>query len=196
MNSTRRIHLTTGGLVLAGGMLLGTTACASGASDLGSSLRESVEVDAVTVGTTTSGGTTILAMASVGSSVFSIGQSNTDIRFGATFDGSDPDENWETFGNPVDVASDDFTVVNPGNSPDAAPGGIAHVGGQVGTDVASLDIIVDDGSTVSALITDGFYVAAWLGSDFSDRDTLDAKFVLTLVDGSSSTVGYLELSEG
>ena len=196
MNSTRRIHLTTGGLVLAGGMLLGTTACASGASDLGSSLRESVEVDAVTVGTTTSGGTTILAMASVGSSVFSIGQSNTDIRFGATFDGSDPDENWETFGNPVDVASDDFTVVNPGNSPDAAPGGIAHVGGQVGTDVASLDIIVDDGSTVSASITDGFYVAAWLGSDFSDRDTLDAKFVLTLVDGSSSTVGYLELSEG
>jgi hypothetical protein len=195
MNSTRSIYLTLGGLVLAGGVLLGTTGCATGTNFVSPSSK-SVDANGVTVGTTTPGGTAILAMASTGSSVFLIGQNGTDIRFGASFDGSDPDENWETFGVPADVAPDGFTIVNPGNSPDAAPGGVAHVGGQVGADVVSLDIITDDGSTVPASITDGFYVAAWEGADFWDRDTLGAKFVLTLADGSSTTISYLDMTEG
>lgn len=196
MNSTRSIYLTLGGLLLAGRVTLGTSGCATGTSSLDSPVASGVEVDAVTVGGMTPGGTTILAMASTGSSVFSIGRNGTDLRFAASFDGRDPDENWEALGVPVDVVSDGFTIVNPGNSPDAAPGGVAHVAGQAGTDIVSLEIITDDGSTVSASIADGFYVAAWEGADFSDRDTLDQTFVLTRADGSSTTISYLEMTEG
>ena len=196
MNRTPRIRFALGGILLAGGILLGTTGCATGPATSPAPAAEGTDTaDAVAVGAITNGGTTILASASVGTTTYTLGQNGTDIRFGASFDGSDPDQNWETFGETADVAANGFTMVNPGNSPDAAPGGLAHVTGQVGADVASLDIITDDGSTAAASMSGGYYVAAWEGMDFWDRDTLDAQFVLTLSDGSSTTVSYREMSQ-
>ena len=196
MISTRRIQLAWGSLLLVSGILAGTTGCATGTAGPVTPADGSVAgtVDTV-VGGTTPDGTTILASATVGTSTFALGQRGADIRYAASFDGSDPDQNWETFGAPVELAPDDFTMVNPGNSPSAAPGGLAHVTGQVGSGVTALDVITDDGSTVGASMSGGYYVAAWEGMDFWDQDTLDAAFVLTLADGSSKTIGFREMSK-
>ena len=194
MISTRTIRLALGSVLLVGGILAGTTGCATDTAGVASTGAEASGSVETAVGSLTPGGTTILASASVGTTTFSLGQRGGDIRYGASFDGSDPDLNWETFGAPVEVAPGDFTMVNPGNSPSAAPGGLAHVTGQVGSAVTALDVITDDGATVRASMSGGFYVAAWEGMDFWDQDTLDAKFVLTLADGSSKTISYREMS--
>ncbi|MCS5719326.1 hypothetical protein N1027_14405 [Herbiconiux sp. CPCC 205763] len=154
-----------------------------------------VQSAAIRVGTTTDAGVRILANTTVGSAQFLLGRRGDDIRSGASFRGSDPDDNWETFGAPREVASDDFTLVNPGNFPDAAPGGIATVTGQVGADVTGLDIRTHAGDVVAATIVDGYYIAAWEGRDFDGVDTLDAEFLLHLADGSTTRVPYAQASE-
>jgi hypothetical protein len=150
---------------------------------------------AIRAGSTTQAGVRILANATVGTAQFLLGQNGDDIRFGASFDGSDPDENWSTFGDAQTVADDDITLVNVMNFPSAIPGGAATVAGQVGSAVTGLSIRTDAGGTVEAEVVDGYYVAAWEGMDFWDRDTLDAVFTLHLADGSMRTVSYWEMTE-
>jgi hypothetical protein len=149
---------------------------------------------AVLVGSTTDAGVRILADTTVGSAQFLLGERGGDIRFGASFAGSDPDDSWETFGPTQAVADDGFTVVNPGNFPDAAPNGIATVTGQVGADVVGLDIRTHTGDIVGATLVDGFYIAAWNGHDFDGPDTPDAEFILHLAGGSTRTIPYAEAS--
>ena len=149
---------------------------------------------AISVGATTDDGVRILANSTVGTAQFLLGQRGDDIRFGASFDGSDPDRNWSTFGDVVAVADDGFTLVNVMNFPSAIPGGAATVAGQVGAGVTGLSIRTTAGDTVAATIADGFYVAAWEGMDFWDRETLDAVFTLQLADGTTRTVTYLEVT--
>ena len=150
---------------------------------------------AVSVGTNTPAGVRVLANATVGTAQFLLGQKGSDIRFGASFDGSDPDNNWSTSGDPQSVAADDVTLVSAFNFPDAIPGGAATVAGQVGSAVAGLSIRTDAGELVEAQVVNGYYVAAWEGADFSDRETLDAVFTVRLADGMTRTVSYLELTE-
>ena len=150
----------------------------------------------ILAGSTTDAGVRILANTTVGTAQFLLGRRGDDVRFGASFDGSDPDDNWETFGPPQVVPADGFTVVNPGNFPDAAPGGLATVTGQVGSDVTGLEIRTHAGDVVSATVVDGYYIAAWEGRDFDGTDTLDAEFVLHLADGSTELVPYLEATGG
>jgi len=150
---------------------------------------------AIRAGSTTQAGVRILANATIGTAQFLLGQNGDDIRFGASFDGSDPDENWSTFGDPQAVADDDFTLVNVMNFPSAIPGGAATVAGQVGGAVTGLSILTDAGETVEAEVVDGYYVAAWEGMDFWDGDTLDAVFMLHLADGSTRSVSFLEMTE-
>jgi hypothetical protein len=148
----------------------------------------------VLAGSTTDAGVRILANTTVGSAQFLIGERDSEIRFGASFNGSDPDDNWETFGPPQPVANDGLTVVNPSNFPDAAPNGVATVTGQVGNDVTGLAIRTHAGDLVSATLVDGFYIAAWEGADFDGPDTLDAEFIVHLTDGSTRTSPYIEAS--
>jgi len=150
---------------------------------------------AIRAGSTTQAGVRILANATIGTAQFLLGQNGDDIRFGASIDGSDPDENWSTFGEPQTVADNDFTLVNVMSFPSAIPGGAATVAGQVGSAVTGLSIRTDAGDTVEAEIVDGYYVAAWEGMDFWDRDTLDAVFTLQLADGSTRTVSFREMSK-
>lgn len=147
---------------------------------------------AVLVGSTTQAGVRILAMVTAGDARFLLGERGGDVRFGASFDGSDPDDSWETFGTPEVVAEDGFTLVNPGNFPDAAPNGIATVTGQVGDSVMGVDIRTHAGALVTATLADGFYIAAWEGRDFDGPDTLDAEFILHLADGSTRTIPYAD----
>ena len=195
VNARSAAPVSVAGLLLAGGLLLGVVGCSpQGAAP--DPAQTAAVATSLRAGSTTDDGTTVLGSTSVGDSVFVLGQRGSDIRFGASFDGSDPDQNWETFGSPAEVAADGLTVVNPGNFPDAAPGGLATVTGQVGTDVVGLDIVTHAGDTVAASVGGGYYLAAWEGRDFDDRDTLDARFVMHLADGSSRTVGYHEATEG
>ncbi|MCS5719324.1 hypothetical protein N1027_14395 [Herbiconiux sp. CPCC 205763] len=193
MHSLRHALLPAAALTLTGGLLFGITGCAP--TPTSAPPRPSAMSSIITVGSTTDDGTIILATTSVGDNTFVLGQNGSAIRFGASFHGTDPNQNWETFGDPVAVAADDLTVVNPGNFPDAAPGGLATVTGQLGSDVTALDIVTHAGDTVEASVSSGYYVAAWEGRDFDDRDTLDATFVLHLVDGSTSTVSYADATE-
>jgi hypothetical protein len=148
---------------------------------------------AVLAGSTTDDGVRILANTTVGGAQFLLGKRDDDIRFGASFDGSDPDDSWMTFG-PLEVVADDgFTLVNPGNFPDAAPNGIATVTGQFGDSVTGLDIRTHAGNVVTATLVDGFYIAAWEGRDFDGPDTLDAEFIVHLADGSTRTIPYAQV---
>jgi hypothetical protein len=181
------------GIALSATLVLGVSACSAGTtSGSPSSASGETTADIALVGSTTDDGTTVLAATAVGDSVFVLGQNGSDIRFGSALNGSDLSENWMTFGEPVDVATDGFTVVNPSNFPDAAPGGIAAVSGQIGADVTDLEITTHTGDTVPVSVVGGYFVAAWEGRDFDDRDTLDAQFVLHLADGSTRTVAYLD----
>lgn len=192
MFATRRYTTAFAGMLLAGTLGLGLSACSTGTTTAPSSTSSSslTESGVALVGSTTDDGTTVLAATVVGDNVFVLGQNGSDIRFGASLDGSDPGQNWETFGESVPVAADGLTVVNPGNFPDAAPGGLATVTGQVGSDVVDLDITTHAGDTVPVTTVGGYYAAAWEGRDFGDRDTLDARFVLHLADGSTRTVDF------
>lgn len=180
-------------LALAGGLLLGMSGCAP--SPTSSPHKESGASSVVSVGSTTDDGTTVLAASSVGDNLFMLGRQGSAIRFGASFHGSDPSQNWETFGDPVAVPDGEITAANPGNFPDAAPGGLATVTGQLGSDVTALEIVTHAGDTVEASVSSGYYIAAWEGRDFDDRDTLDATFVLHLADGSTSTMSYADATK-
>jgi hypothetical protein len=187
-----RISVSLATLVLAGGLALTATGCSTGAAPQSAPAA----VQAVTVGSITTDGTTILASATVGDDVFLLGQNGSEIRSAASFDGSDPDLNWSTFGEPTAVDSTAFTVVNPSNFPDAAPGGIATATGQVGSDVTGIDIVTGDGVTVPASVQDGYWIAAWEGGDFAGGDTPDPTFTAHLADGTARTVTYADATNG
>lgn len=177
-------------LALASGLVLGTTGCSS--VPHAAPAAES----AVTVGSTTTDGTTVLAATTVGDDVFALGQREGEIRSVASFDGSSTDLNWQTFGEPAEVGSTAFTVVDPMNFPDAASDGIATVTGQVGADVSGIDVVTGDGPTIAATVHDGYWIAAWEGGDFAGGDTPDPSFVVHLADGTSTTVPYADTLEG
>ncbi|MWV48858.1 hypothetical protein GRS96_06150 [Rathayibacter sp. VKM Ac-2803] len=148
---------------------------------------------ALLAGSVTPGGVTILAQTSVGTSQFLLGQLGDDIRFGASFDGSDPDDNWETFGSPAPVAPDTVTLTNPGNFPDAAPGGIATVTGQVGSDVAAVTFTPSGGAAVAAALSNGYYIAAWIGPEFSAAGIPEPDVTVTYTDGRTADVPFSAL---
>ncbi|NQX18090.1 hypothetical protein [Rathayibacter sp. VKM Ac-2857] len=149
--------------------------------------------NALLAGSVTPGGVTILAQTSVGTAQFLLGRLGDDIRFGASFDGSDPDDNWETFGSPAPVAADAVTIANPGNFPDAAPGGIATITGQVGAGVAAVVFHTFDGETVSAALSNGYYIAAWTGPDFSGPEIPNPEITVRYTDGTSADVPWSAL---
>jgi hypothetical protein len=182
-------------IALAGGLALATTGCSTEAAPQ-SAPTAAAAVQAVTVGSITTDGTTILASATVGDDVFLLGRNGSEIRSAASFDGSDPDLNWMTFGEPASVDSNAFTVVNPTNFPDAAPEGIANVTGQVGSDVTGIDVVTGDGATVAASVKDGYWIAAWEGGDFAGGDTPDPSFTAHLADGTTTTVTFANATNG
>jgi hypothetical protein len=182
-------------IALAGGLALATTGCSTEAAPQ-SAPAAPAAVDAVTVGSITTDGTTILAATTLGDDVFVLGQNGSEIRSAASFDGSSAELNWQTFGEPATVDADAFTVVNPSNFTDAAPEGIANVTGQVGSDVTGIDIATGDGATVPATVKDGYWIAAWEGGDFAGGDTPDPSFTAHLADGTTTTVSYADATNG
>ncbi|QHC58854.1 hypothetical protein [Rathayibacter sp. VKM Ac-2760] len=146
--------------------------------------------NALLAGSVTPGGVTILAQISVGTAQFLLGRLGDDIRFGASFDGSDPDDNWETFGDPAPVPAGTVTIANPGNFPDAAPGGIATVTGQAGSDVAGITFHPASGASVAAALSNGYYIAAWIGQEFSGPGLADPGVTVRYTDGSSEDVPF------
>ncbi|MWV48860.1 hypothetical protein GRS96_06160 [Rathayibacter sp. VKM Ac-2803] len=191
MTRQHRLTVSLAALALAGGLALATTGCSTG----GAAQQSPAAVSAVAVGSVTTDGTTILAETSLGDDVFVLGQHGTEIRSAASFDGGDTDLNWESFGEPAAVDAAAFTVVNPGNFPDAAPGGIATVTGQVGSEVTGIDVVTGDGPTVAATVQDGYWIAAWEGGDFDGGSTPDPSFVAHLVDGSATTVTFADATK-
>lgn len=196
MNRAQQPLPSVAGLVLIGGILLTATGCTSGpTSEPQHQSGSSVDAQTIAVGASTADGTVIITSASVGNSTFLLGRNGDDIRSAAALDGGNPNDNWSTFGEPAAVPADGVTVANPMHFDDPAPEGLATVTGQVGADVTALDIVTTAGDTVPASVASGYYIAAWAGRDFSDRDTLDADFVLHFADGSTTTVSYLALTE-
>ncbi|NQX18088.1 hypothetical protein [Rathayibacter sp. VKM Ac-2857] len=192
MTRQHRLTVSFAALALAGGLALATTGCTSPSTPQ----PAPAAVSAVSVGSVTTDGTTILAMTTLDDDVFVLGQLGDEIRSAASFDGSDTDLNWETFGAPAAVDAGAFTVVNPGNFPDAAPGGIATVTGQAGSDVTGIDVVTGDGPTVAATLQDGYWIAAWEGGDFDGGNTPDPTFAAHLADGGTTTVTFADATKG
>lgn len=145
---------------------------------------------ALTAGSRTHDGTTILARTSVGDAEFLIGRRDDDVRFGVSLDGSDPDDNWEAIDGAATAAPDAIVILNAGNVAERYASTVARVG----HDIVAVEVLTHDGSVVRALPEDGYVVAAWEGSDFSGSDVLDPRFRVHLRDGTSSTYTYLELT--
>lgn len=148
---------------------------------------------ALLAGSVTRGGVTILAETTVGTSQFLLGQLGDDTRFGASFNGSDPDDNWETFGAAPPATEDAVTVASASNFPDAAPGGIATLTGRVGLQVTGLTVTTRDSGTVAAEISDGYFIAAWIGPEFSGPGFTDPQVTTTSIDGSSTSQPFSAL---
>lgn len=151
---------------------------------------------ALLAGSVTPRGVTILAETTVGTSQFLLGRLGDVIRFGASFDGSDPDDNWETFGGPLPATDDAVTLSSAGSFPDAAPGGIATVSGRVGPRVAQLTFTTSESGTVTAEVSDGCYIAAWTGPEFSGPGITGPEVTVTYTDGSSRSLPFSELMPG
>ncbi|WP_306368990.1 hypothetical protein [Nocardiopsis sp. CC223A] len=196
MSHTTVRKLSLAGMALAGALAFGLTACAGGAtsSPLAGGGTGTVPT-AIQVGATTQDGTNIIASTSVGKHVFLLGRNGDDYRFSAFVDG-DPGESWENFDGTLTPAPDGIALSGAGNFPDAALGGIATVHGSVGEEVTGVEIRTNGGDDVTAEVADGYFIAAWEGDDFYDRDTLGAVFVLRLKDGGTSEIGYLDVTEG
>ncbi|QHC58852.1 hypothetical protein [Rathayibacter sp. VKM Ac-2760] len=182
-------------LALAGGLALASTGCSSQGAPQTVPATAPATVSAVSVGSVTTDGTTILALTTLGDDVFVLGQRGDEIRSAASFDGGDPDLNWESFGAPAAVDAAAFTVVNPGNFPDAAPGGIATVTGRAGSDITGIDVETGAGATVAATLQDGYWIAAWEGGDFDGGDTPDPSFTAHLADGGTTTVSFADATK-
>jgi len=190
MQIMRTPLLAVSGIVLAGGLALGLAGCGTEAVSPRGTAASQGAVHVLAAGNVTNDDTTILARADVGSAVFLLGQRGDEIRFAASFDGSNPNSAWERI-TTKPVAADDITVLSAGNSADR----YATVVGQVGADVQGIDVRTHDGRTVSASISNGYYIAAWEGSDFTDRDHLDQTVTVHLLDGSTKTATYLQSTE-
>ncbi|MDP4333587.1 hypothetical protein Q7F20_09405 [Curtobacterium sp. A7_M15] len=193
MQFPRKPLLTVSGILLAGGLAFGLTACSTDSTTTGAGDAASTSVQGatktLTVGSLTEDGTTVLASTKVGDAVFALGKNAGQIRATTSIGGTVA--GWETFGEPAEVRSDDFTVVNPSNTAER----FASVSGQVGADVRGVDYTTHDGETVTASVSSGYYIAAWEGEDFSDRESLDGSFTLHLADGTTKTVTYLEKTD-
>ena len=189
MQIMRTPLVAVSGVVLAGGLALGLTGCGTEtAIDKGAAATQS-GAHVLAAGNVTKDATTVLARADVGSAVFLLGQRGDEIRFAASFDGSDPGENWERV-TTKPVAADGLTVLSAGNSADR----YATLVGQVGADVQGVDVRTHDGRTVPASVSGGYYIAAWEGADFGDRDHLDQTVTVHLRDGRSTTTAYLKIT--
>lgn len=184
-------------LALAGALTFGLTACAVGGTpfpQLGGSAGAGTT--AIQVGSTTQDGTDVLATTSVGDHVFVLGRNGDDYRFSASLNGGDPGDGWEAFDGTLVPAPDGIAVSGAANFPDAAPGGIATVHGSVGEEITGVEIRTNAGEDVTAEVAHGYFIAAWEGDDFYDRDTMGAVFVLRSQDGGTSEIGYLDVTEG
>lgn len=150
------------------------------------------QVEVITVGSVTDIGVLIIANVTVGDTQFLLGRMGDDHRFSVSFNGSDPDDSWERFEGSVPAPDDGLLLAGAGNFPDAAEDGLAHVYGPVGADVSALSVVTQSGERVPATISNGWFIAAWEGRDFYDAETLGSRFVLTLRDGTTRTVDYLD----
>ncbi|CAL9474697.1 hypothetical protein SUDANB121_02924 [Nocardiopsis dassonvillei] len=150
------------------------------------------QVEVITVGSVTDLGVHVIANVTVGDTQLLLGRKEDEYRFSASFDGSDPDDGWERFEGSVTAPDDGLLLAGAGTFPDAGEEGLAHVYGPVGADVAELTVITQSGERVPAAIADGWFLAAWDGRDFYDAETLGSRFALTLRDGTTRTVDYLD----
>ncbi|WP_306368988.1 hypothetical protein [Nocardiopsis sp. CC223A] len=150
------------------------------------------QVTVITVGSVTDIGVLIIANVTVGDTQFLLGRMGDDHRFSVSFNGSDPDDNWERFEGSVPAPDDGLLLAGAGNFPDAAKDGLAYAYGPVGADVAAVSVITQSGEKVPATISNGWFLAAWEGRDFYDAETLGSRFTLTLRDGTTRTVDYLD----
>ena len=160
---------------------------------IATSTTGNVAPTALLAGSVTRAGVTILAETTVGTSQFLLGQHGDDTRFGASFDGSNPDDNWETFGAARPTSDRAVTISSPINFPEAAPGGIATITGRVGPQVTDLTITTRASGTVTAKLSNGYYIAAWIGPEFSGQGIADPGITVTYTDGSSESLSYAEL---
>jgi hypothetical protein len=153
--------------------------------------------DAITVGTTTPSGRTILAEASVGTTQILLGTKDGTVYSGASFDGSDPDANWSSITGIASPRPDGATVLTAGNSSGRDADGVAYMGGRIGADVSAVTVTTDAGQEIEASVNldAGCYLAAWDGDDFTDRSTLGAVLTLHMRDGTTSEVSYLDMTE-
>ncbi len=184
-------------IVIATGLVLGITACASPGQFM-SAAQGHQDATAISVGDETSDGTVVLVSAAVEDTVFFIGTSadGSTARAAASLAGSEPGENWEAIETRADVAPGDVTVDGAMHVGDAGPGERATINGQVGADVTRLDVVTQEGETVTADVAGGRWIAAWRGSDFTGADQLGAMLVVPLSDGSTTTVSYLDETAG
>ena len=132
------------GLLLVGAAVLAPvlTATPPPTAPLATSTADAGAPTALLAGSVTRGGVTILAETTVGPSQFLLGQRGKDTRFGASFDGSDPDDNWESVGAAEPTTDHAVTVSSAYSFPDAAPGGVATIIGQVGPQVTGDGMIL------------------------------------------------------
>jgi hypothetical protein len=148
---------------------------------------------ALLAGSVTRGGVTILAETTVGTAQFLLGQLGDDTRFGASFNGSDPDDNWETVGVAEPTTDRAVTLSSAYSFPDAAPGGVATLIGRVGPLVTGLTFATRESGTVTAEVSNGYFIAAWTGPEFSGPGIDGPGITVTYADGSSESLSYSEL---
>lgn len=149
---------------------------------------------ALLAGNTTKAGMRIVAVSTTGTTQFLLGTRDGTAFTGASFDGSDPDLNWSS--EPLRGAPPSgVALLTVGHFGEEGPGGIGYVGGRAGSDVTGITITTDAGEKIDVTVEDGWFLASWEGNDFAAAESLGASFELHLVDGSTTTTSYLELTD-
>ena len=146
------------------------------------------ERETLTVGSTTKDGSLIKVRFQAGDTTLVIAE-NPD---GATAVGEAVNgvlSGWSLLTVDADIAPDDFTVA-AGNSPDAGRSGIASTYGQAGSSVTGIDVVTKDGRTVKGTVLNGWFIAAWDGSDFNSREDFGQRYIVHFADGSSAETPY------
>jgi hypothetical protein len=197
MRERLAIAIPTGLLLIGAAVLVPViTATPPPTAPMATSTADTEIPTALLAGSVTRAGVTILAETTVGTSQFLLGQLGDDTRFGASFDGSNPDDNWETFGAAKPTTDRGVTLSGALNFPDAAPGGVATITGQVGPQVTGLAVTTSDSGTVAAELSNGYFIAAWIGPEFSGPGVAGPGITVTYSNGSTASMPYSDLLPG
>lgn len=190
--------LVAASFALVGTLGLGLAGCstpkeaASGAEISAAASSQSSATNAVTVGSVVDK-STVLAQTSVGTMQYVIAEEGDVVRIGQ-IDTSEGTEllGWMSYSEKA--AAEDSIVVSNGNSPEYGENGLADASGRVGSRVTGVDVVTSSGETVKAVIANGWFVAAWEGSDFTNEETMNQQYVIHLADGSSKTLSASDVA--